>query len=266
MSGYGTSTAIIDGGSKTFLEAGIHSPMRLVNVRTIEDAAVKGNPFLEYTYVRKEDVSAYKQGKSCPKIMKTEWPVNFDAKTPEDTKNLEKKRNNQMNRIFYVVSQFVKKEVYDGKVYASFEEMCSFVKKILPEEVRANVDLRLKIVNDGRWYTTPSYIKPSSMPWIERLDKVPDEATKMVMIEGIDQWFRSAEETPKSKGGKQNPFKKQDETNLLVDDGSVIGEPPAMRGSGTFEDPVVEAPIVVTAEAAAEALGNPANAEDGLPF
>lgn len=234
MSAYSTKSA--KPNLRKYMEGGIH----IVNLEGVRyGISPNGNPFLEYTYKNKQGQLTHK----------TEYPVKaYEGKknlTEEETKSRNGLIATQSKRMLMPASLFLdEEELFDkletgelvAKEFESFEEYGQWIANTLTRDKFENIDLRLKVVRKGKWFTTPDYVA-SSMPWIQRLDRDIESTPKMEIIIGKDDIFAPKEEEDKT------PRKSN---SLLIDDGSIV----------TDEIPTTkELPEYPGAEV-----------EDGLPF
>ena len=186
MSLYTISDKVISATKEQkFMDPGVHTNVTLIDVKAEESA--NGNMFLAY----------YWQNEQGQIVSKTEYKVNTKGNLPfarlkdEDKETYLNMVNNQMRRILYVAKQFVPEEELKDKAFANYKEFCLFVKSKLTPDKYAGIKLRLKVVYDkDGWCTVPSYVREVTAPWIERVDKVSDEDTKMCIVSGIDRTVR----------------------------------------------------------------------------
>ena len=162
----------------------------------------------------------YYQNSQGQKLSKTEWEVNLPPNyesLPEDKKQrYQAVIQQQMKRILKVAKLFVpEEELKVDKDFKGFKEFCQFVKDKM-EGKYENVELRIKAIYDKNgWVTTPSYTY-DSIEWIERTDLVPDDKSRIQMIEGRDLTIRPKlnEDNQRSK----NPFMEDSNTDSKVTD------------------------------------------------
>lgn len=187
--------ASTDVKGQSWMDVGIHSNVELVEINV--DTSKNGNPFIAF----------YFENEKGERASKTEWEVNA-SKPVEQMDEKEKaaylsRIRNQMTRISMIAKQFIDKnellfEAPDFKTYIST------IKAKLDGRYKG-VKLRIKITYDyNDWATLPSYVKYT---WIERMDQVPEEKSKIKIILGMDKMVRE---------DKPDTFKK-DENPLLVE-------------------------------------------------
>ena len=193
---YKITDSVLNSNAPSYIGVGIHE-VELSDV--VLDKSKSGKTFFAYYY----------ENEDKQRLSKTEWevnlPDNFDKLSEEKKKGYDIVIEQQMKRILKVATLFVPEEEFKDKAFNSFSDFCSFVKQKLEGKTKG-VKLRIKAVYDKNgWVTTPTYTY-SSMPWIERIDQVPAEKSKIQIIEGRDLVVR-----PKQA-------KEQREKNPLVAD------------------------------------------------
>jgi len=166
--------------SRSFMNVGVHTNITLTEV--VCETSKNGNPFLAF----------YFENEKGERASKTEWEVN--ANKPLETMNADEKAayitkvNNQMGRIAAIAKCFISEEALLGINVADFTGFINRIKELLANKTQG-IKLRIKIVYDyNDWATLPSYLK---YPWIERMDLVPDDKTRMEIIDGIDKVVKS---------------------------------------------------------------------------
>ena len=179
-----TKSLLIEPKGQSYMEVGIHENVELVNIAV--EISKSNNPYICFYFENEKGQIA----------SKTEWPV--EARTPVEQMTAEEKAsytnkiNNQMARICMIAGQFVDKDELLFQAN-SFEEFINRIKTIVGDKYKG-IKLRLKITYDYKdWATPPSYVK---MPWIERMDLIPKEKSKIAIIAGVDKMEPSAQDTP----------------------------------------------------------------------
>ena len=190
----------------SYIGVGIHE-VELTDI--VLDESKNGKTFFAYYYTNDKG----------QRLSKTEWevnlPDNFNS-LPEAKKDAyEAVMQQQMKRILKVAKLFVPEEEFKvDKDFKTFREFCQFVKNKIGDKNKG-VKLRIKATYDKNgWVTTPSYTYDST-EWIERIDKVPKEDSRIQMIEGRDITVR-----PKLTNNNRstNPLLGNSNTNSTVTD------------------------------------------------
>ena len=191
-----TSDLLVEPKGQSYMPVGIHENVELTDV-VVEDSK-NGNPFICFYFTNEKG----------ERVTKTEWPV--IAKTSlEEMSDAEKqahmsKVNNQMSRICLIAGQFVDKSelIFNAN---SFKDFILRIKTIIGTRY-AGVKLRLKVVYDyNDWATLPSYVK---IPWIERMDKVTKEKSRITIVVGTDKMEKSS---PDARPENMNPLFEADQ-------------------------------------------------------
>ena len=191
-----TSDLLIEPKGQSYMPVGIHENVELTDI-VVEDSK-NGNPFICFYFTNEKG----------ERVTKTEWPV--IAKTSlEEMSDAEKqahmsKVNNQMSRICLIAGQFVDKSelIFNAN---SFKDFILRIKTIIGTRY-AGVKLRLKVVYDyNDWATLPSYVK---IPWIERMDKVTKEKSRITIVVGTDKMEKSS---PDASPENKNPLFEADQ-------------------------------------------------------
>jgi len=164
----------------------------------------------------------YYTNNSGQRLSKTEWEVNLPdnyESLPADSDIKQKYEaviQQQMKRILKVAKLYIpEEELKVDKDFKNFREFCQFVKDKLEGKTKG-VKLRIKAIYDKNgWVTTPSYTYAST-EWIERVDQVSAEDSRIQMIEGRDLTIR-----PKMTNSNQrtkNPLLEDSNTDSKVTD------------------------------------------------
>ena len=202
---YKITDSVLTSKAPSYIGVGIHE-VELSEV--VLDTSKSGKTFFAYYYTND-------QGQ---RLSKTEWEVNLPDKLenlPEDRRlAFEAVIQQQMKRILKVAKLFVpEEELKVNKDFKTFREFCEFVKGKIDGKTKG-VKLRIKAIYDKNgWVTTPSYTY-DSIEWIERVDKVPADKSRIQMIEGRDLTVR-----PKLNGNDsrtKNPLIGDSNTNSKV--------------------------------------------------
>ena len=164
----------------SYIGVGIHE-VELSEI--VLDTSKNGKTFFAFYYVNEEG----------QRLSKTEWEVNFPPNykslPADDKQRYEAVVNQQMKRILKVAKLFIPEEEFKDKNFEDFKSFCSYVKQKLDGKTKG-IKLRIKAIYDKNgWVTTPSYTY-DSIEWIERVDKVPAEKSRIKIIEGRDIMVR----------------------------------------------------------------------------
>ena len=197
-----TADVITKEKSQKWLDPGVHSDIELVEHKV--ETSSKGNVFFAYTY----------ENDAAQRGTRTEWEV--DEIGPFDTLNgnlqevirkmseerkitlpeaiiafREAKVKAQMRRILCVAKIFVTEEELAGKEFASFKDFVTFVSTIIGTRNKG-VKLRVKFTFDRKgWVNTPDYVRANT-PWIEKVEEVADDKSKIKIVDGLDKIVRPA--------------------------------------------------------------------------
>ena len=191
-----TSDLLVEPKGQSYMPVGIHENVELTDI-VVEDSK-NGNPFICFYFTNEKG----------ERVTKTEWPV--IAKTSlEEMSDVEKqahmsKVNNQMSRICLIAGQFVDKSelIFNAN---SFKDFILRIKTIIGTRY-TGVKLRLKVVYDyNDWATLPSYVK---IPWIERMDKVTKEKSRITIVAGTDKMEKLS---PDARPENKNPLFEADQ-------------------------------------------------------
>ena len=191
-----TSDLLVEPKGQSYMPVGIHENVELTDI-VVEDSK-NGNPFICFYFTNEKG----------ERVTKTEWPV--IAKTSlEEMSDVEKqahmsKVNNQMSRMCLIAGQFVDKSelIFNAN---SFKDFILRIKTIIGTRY-TGVKLRLKVVYDyNDWATLPSYVK---IPWIERMDKVTKEKSRITIVAGTDKIEKSS---PDARPENKNPLFEADQ-------------------------------------------------------
>jgi len=190
---YKITDSVLNSKAPSFIGVGIPE-VELVDV--VLDKSKNNKTFFAYYYENEEG----------QRLSKTEWevnlPANFDSLPEEKKKAYDAVIEQQMKRILKVATLFVPEEEFKDKAFNSFSDFCGYVKQKIDGKTKG-IKLRIKAVYDKNgWVTTPTYTY-DSMPWIERVDQVPADKSKIQIIEGRDLVVR-----PKQSNGQRekNPL------------------------------------------------------------
>jgi hypothetical protein len=175
---------------QSWMDVGIHNNVELVEVVT--SVSKNGNPFIAF----------YFENERGERASKTEWEVNSE-KSMEEMDEKEKatylsRIKNQMTRISNIAKQYLDKHelLFEATDFKSYIEA---IKQKLDGKFKG-VKLRIKIVYDyNDWATLPSSV---TQTWIERMDLVPTEKSKIKIIDGKDKMVKS--------GSRPDTFLKED--------------------------------------------------------
>jgi len=203
---YKITDSVLATKAPSYIGVGIHE-VELSEI--VLDVSKNNKTFFAFYYVNE-------QGQ---KLSKTEWEVNLpedmNSLTPDKKRAFEAVIQQQMKRILKVAKLFVpEEELKIDKDFNTFKEFCQFVKDKIGDKHKG-VKLRIKATYDKNgWVTTPSYTY-DSIEWIERVDKVPAEKSRIQMIEGRDVTVR-----PKlgNESRSKNPLLDDSNTNSKVTD------------------------------------------------
>ena len=195
-----TADVVTKEKSQKWLDPGVHSDIELVEHKV--ETSSKGNVFFAYTY----------ENEAKQRATRTEWEVDeigpFDTlsgglqnvitKISEERKITipeaivayrESKVKAQMRRILCVAKIYVSEEELTGKQFSSFKEFVTFVSNTIGTKNKG-VKLRLKLTFDRKgWVNTPDYVRENT-PWIEKVDEVPEDKTRIKIVEGFDKIVR----------------------------------------------------------------------------
>lgn len=187
--------------TQRWIDPGVHSDIDLTHR---VDVSTKGNIYFVYTYTNSAGQT----------VNRTEWEVDELGpyeNLPEGTRNTidkmaedrkiskpeaiqlfrENKVKAQMRRIIYVAKLFVPEEELTGKQFDSFEAFVKYVDNAIGKR-NEGVKLRVKFTFDRKgWVNTPDYVRENT-PWIERVDEVPEEKSKIKIVDGLDKIVRPA--------------------------------------------------------------------------
>lgn len=173
--------------AQRYMDPGVHENVELVDVKF--ETTSNGNIYLAY----------YWKNEYGQEASKTEYEVKTTGNKP--LAQLTEKENetylslvqSQMRRILYVAKQFVPEEEFKGKEFNNFKDFAQFIKMKLSPNTYTGVKLRVKITYDKNgWATVPSYIREVTNPWIERMDRVASDVTKMAIDSTIDKTTRDS--------------------------------------------------------------------------
>ena len=190
-----TQDLLVEPKGQSYMPVGIHENVEMTDV--VVEESKNGNPFICF----------YFNNEKGERVTKTEWPVL--AKIPVESMNAEEKAahlskvNNQMSRICLIASQFVDKSelIFNAN---SFNDFILRIKSIIGTRYKG-VKLRLKVVYDyNDWATLPSYVK---IPWIERMDVVTKEKSRISIVPGTDKMEKSS---PDARPENKNPLFESD--------------------------------------------------------
>lgn len=187
-----TEDILVDVQGQSWMDVGIHENVELIDI--VSETSQNGNPYLAF----------YFENEKGEKVSKTEWEVKAD-KPLEQMNSTEKehylsKVKNQMARVGLIARQFVDKSEL---LFAAtnFKHFADTIKAKLEGKTRG-VKLRIKVIFDyNDWATLPSYIKT---PWIEKMDDVPKEKSKIKIIDVLDKMVKSS--VPDKLDTEDNPF------------------------------------------------------------
>ena len=173
---YKITDSVLSSNAPSYIGVGIHE-VELVDV--VLDKSKSGKTFFAYYYANEDG----------QRLSKTEWevnlPANFDSLPEEKKRGYDAVIEQQMKRILKVATLFVSEEEFKNKSFNNFSDFCGYVKQKLEGKTKG-IKLRIKATYDKNgWVTTPTYTY-DSMPWIERVDKVPADKSKIQIIEGRD--------------------------------------------------------------------------------
>jgi hypothetical protein len=171
-----------DLSSGNFMDAGIHENVEMVKV---EYGKTPNNEFIAFYFV----------GPKGEKLSHTEWKPKATANnTPEQ---LAEKELNQMSRIKKIALNFLTKNEFVFSAH-TFEAFANKVVNLLGDTF-VGVKLRIKVVYSGKYTSLPNYWK---FPFIERMDTIPADKSKIKILTGIDKMVREPDKTPTTT----NPF------------------------------------------------------------
>jgi len=173
---YKITDSVLSNNAPSYIGVGIHE-VELSEI--VLDKSKNNKIFFAYYYTNSDG----------QKLSKTEWevnlPANFDSLPEEKKKGYDIVMEQQMKRILKVATLYVPEDEFKDKSFNTFSDFCGFVKQKIEGKTKG-VKLRIKATYDKNgWVTTPTYTY-ESMPWIERIDQVAKEDSKIQIIEGRD--------------------------------------------------------------------------------
>ena len=187
-----TEDILVDVQGQSWMDVGIHENVELIDI--VSETSQNGNPYLAF----------YFENEKGEKVSKTEWEVKADKPleqmNPTEKEHYLLKVKNQMARVGLIARQFVdKSELLFAAM--NFKHFADTIKAKLENKTKG-VKLRIKVIFDyNDWATLPSYIKT---PWIEKMDDVPKEKSKIKIIDTLDKMVKSS--VPDKLSTENNPF------------------------------------------------------------
>lgn len=200
-----TETVLSKTKAQKFMDVGVHENVELTEIKV--EISKNNTPYLAFTYTNELGQKAYK----------TEWETNtpkgktLESLTEEEREIYDDLCRKQMRRVLYVAKQFVPDDQLYGKKFKDFMEFATFIKTKLSPEIRTGVKLRIKVAYDkGSWITTPNYVREVTNPWIERMDTIPAEKSKIKIDPASDKVYKDVASVVSSK---PNPLKDTEESS-----------------------------------------------------
>ena len=179
-----------------FMDVGIHTDCimgRRDNSTPIVYNKTETSEFLAFYFINEDK----------EELSHTEWKPRSQS---NDETELEKKTLNQIKRIKHIATKFIDEEEFVFEV-DTFEQFAKKVIELIGNKY-VDVKVRLKVTYNNANYTS----LPNYTPFIERMDLVPQEKSKLKIITAMDKMIRDTADREASTNN--NPFETEAKTDI----------------------------------------------------